>query len=58
MERKNRPLVNVLLWCLVIIIGGIGWLAVSFGPTVWHVAAGLPLCFLAAWLVRLANRDA
>jgi hypothetical protein len=49
---------NVLLWCLIVIIGGIGWLAVSFGPTIWHLVFGLPLLLLAASLGRLANRGA
>jgi hypothetical protein len=48
-------LAKVFAWVLAILIGGIGWLAVSFGAELWHLAVGIPLVLLAAWLLRAAQ---
>ena len=44
----STRLVKVFAWVLAILIGGIGWLAVSFGAELWHLAVGIPLVLLAA----------
>jgi hypothetical protein len=52
---SSTRLVKVFAWVLAILIGGIGWLAVAFGAEMWHLAIGIPLVLLAAWLVRAAQ---
>ena len=44
----STRLVKVFAWVLAILIGGIGWLDVSFGAELWHLAVGIPLVLLAA----------
>jgi hypothetical protein len=54
---SSGSLIKVLIGVLVIIIGGIGWLAVSLAPELWQLAVGVPLVLLAAWLFRVLQRD-
>ena len=51
----STPLLRVFAWCLATVIGGTGWLAVSFGPSLWHVLVGIPAVFLAVSLLCSAQ---
>jgi hypothetical protein len=54
---SNSSLIKVFLSVLVVLIGGIGWLAVSLAPELWQLAVGVPLVILAAWLFHVLQRN-
>jgi hypothetical protein len=54
---SGGSLIKVFIGVLVVIIGGIGWLAVSLAPELWQLAVGVPLVLLATWLFRVLQRD-
>ena len=55
MSEPTHLLSKVLVYCLVAVLGGVGWLASSFGHEVWQVGLGVGLVFLAAALVRFVR---
>lgn len=55
MSEPRLPLAKGYVWCLAALVGGSGWLAVSFGRNTWHVVLGMLLVLVAAKLVRLAR---
>ncbi len=50
-----ESLTRVLAWVLALVLGGIGGVGVWLGTELWHLAVGLPLMLLAAWLIRAAQ---
>ena len=56
-HSSGAQLFKVFAWVLAVLVGGIGWLAVSLGPDLWHLVVGAPLAVLAGWLVREAQAE-
>lgn len=54
-EQPSGHLVKVLVWLLVALLGGIGWLSFRHGQSIWHMLGGLALLSLAIWLFRVAQ---
>jgi len=54
-KAKPAPLAKVYLWCLGLILGVVGGVAVWLGTNLWHIAVGVPLVLVAGLLFRSAS---